>query len=116
MGTKRAAREALDELMRQAHPGSTDEHDPEHEKKLKAIQNRLSVAHNWHSMQQTFGIGILALVPSGKDVGFTNAEYAPLLIFLILVADRRSIEKTPQAEFARFLLLEDKGMTTIPLY
>lgn len=110
VGTKRAAREALDELMRQAHPESTEKHSAEYGEKLKAIQNRLSLAHNWHVMQRMLGIGVLALVPTGRDVGFTNAEYVRRLMIVIL-ANSRSIEKTPQAELAQFLkiLNEHRG-------
>lgn len=101
-GTKRAASNALDELMRQAHPECSDKHDAEYSKRLKSLRNRLSAGRNWYLMQQRFGIGILALVPCGKEVGITNAEYV-LITMLEGPTNFCSVEKTPQVAFTRFL-------------
>jgi hypothetical protein len=41
---------------------------------FKELKNRLSAGHNWHALQARFGIGILALLPVGKEVGVWNSE------------------------------------------
>lgn len=60
-------------------------------------------------MQQMFSMGISALVPSGRDVGFTHAEH--VLRVVELLPDFRSIEKMPEPALVYFLelLKEHRG-------
>ena len=46
----------------------------QHENGLKLLQNRLFSGQNWTFLQKKFGIGILALVYTGSDAGFSNTE------------------------------------------
>lgn len=76
-GTKRAAKLALERLMSEAYPEywqSTMQDAAQHEKDFKLLQDRLFNGHNWNVLQKKFGVGILALVPTGADAGFSNTE------------------------------------------
>lgn len=107
-GTKRASRKALEEEMRQAHPETAGKPSVEYNKRLNALQNRLSDGRNSYRMYERLGIGILALVPSGKDVAVTNAEYVlPLVVGHL--SDLRSVEKAPQPVFDCCLELLTSG-------
>jgi hypothetical protein len=77
VGTKRAAKLALEHLTSEAYPEHRQEimkNATQHEKDFKLLQNRLSNGQNWNALQKKFGVGILALVPTGSDAGFSNTE------------------------------------------
>jgi hypothetical protein len=46
----------------------------QHDKNFKLLQTRLSNGQDWNVLQKRFGIGILALVPTGSDAGFSSTE------------------------------------------
>jgi hypothetical protein len=79
-GTKRAAKLALERLTSEAYPEHRQEimnNVTQHEKDFKLLQNRLSNGQNWNALQKKFGVGILALVPTGSDAGFSNTSKFP---------------------------------------
>lgn len=79
-GTKRAAALALERLVSEAYPDDTLQMTEDNvqgktaqrEKRFKKLENRLSKGQNWNLLQKKFGIGILALVYTGPDAGFSN--------------------------------------------
>jgi hypothetical protein len=76
-GTKRAAKLALERLTSEAYPEHRQaimKNATQHEKDFKLLQNRLFNGQNWNALQKKFGVGILALVPTGSDAGFSNTE------------------------------------------
>jgi hypothetical protein len=77
IGPKDAAGKALRELMKEAYPDNLTgkgEESAQYHQRLKELKNRLSAGYNWHVLQARFGIGILALLPVGKEVGIWNSE------------------------------------------
>jgi hypothetical protein len=77
IGPKDAAGKALRELMKEAYPEDLPgkgEESEQYDQRLKELKNRLSAGYNWHVLQARFGIGILALLPVGKEVGIWNSE------------------------------------------
>jgi hypothetical protein len=77
IGSKDAAGKALRELMKEAYPETLlgkEEESARYDQRLKELKNRLSAGYNWHVLQARFGIGILALLPVGKEVGVLNSE------------------------------------------
>jgi hypothetical protein len=77
VGPKGAASRALEKLMEEAYPKPLQDTEMESvlcSQRSKAMKNRLSAGHNWHALQARFGIGILALLPVGKEVGVWNSE------------------------------------------
>jgi hypothetical protein len=77
IGPKDAAGKALRELMKEAYPEDLPgkgEESPQYDQRFKELKNRLSAGYNWHVLQARFGIGILALLPVGKEVGVWNSE------------------------------------------
>jgi hypothetical protein len=76
-GTKRAAKLALECLASEAYPEhrqETTKNATQYEKDFKLLQTRLSNGQNWNALQKEFGVGILVLVPTGSDAGFSNTE------------------------------------------
>jgi hypothetical protein len=72
-----AASQALERLMGEAYPKplqNTEMESAGYSQRSKELKNRLSAGHNWHAWQARFGIGILALLPVGKEVGIWNSE------------------------------------------
>ena len=70
----RADTQALADLMAESYPHlERPTHDKfvstgtEYQVKLRKLQNRLSCARKWYTLQQKFSPGILALVPCGGD-------------------------------------------------
>jgi hypothetical protein len=77
IGPKDAAGKALRELMIEAYPENLPgkaEESAQYDRRLKELKNRLSAGYNWHVLQTRFGIGILALLPVGNEVGIWNSE------------------------------------------
>jgi hypothetical protein len=77
VGPKGAASQALEKLMGEAYPKSLQDTEMESvlsSQRSKAMKNKLSTGHNWHVWQARFGIGILALLPVGKEVGVCDSE------------------------------------------
>jgi hypothetical protein len=77
VGSKGAASKALERLMGEAYSNPLQDKGMEsarYNQRLKELKNRLSAGHNWHALQARFGIGILALLPVGKEVGVWNSE------------------------------------------
>jgi hypothetical protein len=77
VGPKGAASQALERLMREAYPKPLQDMEMEsvgYSQRSKELKNRFSAGHNWHALQARFGIGILALLPVGKEVGVWNSE------------------------------------------
>ena len=77
MGPKDAAGKALRELMKEAYPedlAGKGEESAQYDQRYKELKNRLSAGYNLHVLQARFGIGILALLPVGKEVGIWNSE------------------------------------------
>jgi hypothetical protein len=77
IGPKDAAGKALRELMKEAYPEDLPgkgEESAQYDQRFKELKNRLSAGYNWHVLQARFGIGILALLPVGKEVGIWNSE------------------------------------------
>jgi hypothetical protein len=77
VGLKGAASQALERLMGEAYskpPQDTEMDNARSRQRFKELKNRLSAGHNWHALQARFGIGILALLPVGKEVGVWNSE------------------------------------------
>jgi hypothetical protein len=77
IGPKDAAGKALRELMKEAYPEDLlgkREASATYAQRLKELKNRLSAGYNWHTLQARFGIGILALLPVGKEAGIWNSE------------------------------------------
>jgi hypothetical protein len=77
IGPKDAAGKTLRELMKEAYPEDLPgkgEESARYAQRLKELKNRLSVGYNWYALQARFGIGILALLPIGKEAGFWNSE------------------------------------------
>jgi hypothetical protein len=77
VGPKGAASQALQRLMGEAYPKTLQDTEIEcarYNQRFKELKNRLSAEHNWHALQARFGIGILALLPVGKEVGVWNSE------------------------------------------
>jgi hypothetical protein len=64
----------------------------------------LAAGRNWHALQQSFSIGVLALVPTGSESGIQNSECVHLLTARH-VADSFRIERIPAAVFDAFLNL-----------
>jgi hypothetical protein len=77
VGPKGAASQALERLMGEAYSEplqDTEMESARYRQRFKELKNRLSAGHNWHALQARFGIGILALLPVGKEVGVWNSE------------------------------------------
>jgi hypothetical protein len=77
VGPKGAASKALERLMGEAYSNPLQDKEMEsarYNQGFKELKNRLSAGHNWHALQARFGIGILALLPVGKEVGVWNSE------------------------------------------
>jgi hypothetical protein len=77
VGPKGAASQALERLMGEAYSKplqDTEMESPRYRQRFKELKNRLSAGHNWHALQARFGIGILALLPVGKEVSVWNSE------------------------------------------
>jgi hypothetical protein len=77
VGPKGAASQALERLMGEAYSKplqDTEMENARYRQRFKELKNRLSAGHNWHALQAKFGIGILALLPVGKQVGVWNSE------------------------------------------
>jgi hypothetical protein len=77
MGLKDAAGKALRELMKEAYPEylpGKGEESTQFDQRFEELKNRLFAGHNWHALQARFGIGILALLPVGKEVGIWNSK------------------------------------------
>ena len=77
VGSKGAACQALERLMGEAYSEllqDTEMENARYRQRFKEFKNRLSAGHNWHALQARFGIGILALLPVGKEVGVWNSE------------------------------------------
>ncbi|KIX06959.1 uncharacterized protein Z518_04935 [Rhinocladiella mackenziei CBS 650.93] len=76
----------LDKLVQQAYPhtvGNPDEDDiqkwrEKYEAERKRLKNRLSAARNWRHAVDLFGLGIIALVPSGGDFHIQNQRFETL--------------------------------------
>ena len=77
IGPKDAAGKALRELMKEAYPehlpGKSEE-SAQYDQRFKELKNRLPAGYDWNTLQARFGIGILALLPVGKEVGIWNSE------------------------------------------
>jgi hypothetical protein len=76
-GTKLADKLALERLMSEACPEcgqAMTKKNAQHDKNFTLLQNQLSNGQNWNVLQKMFGVGILALVPTGSDAGFSNTE------------------------------------------
>jgi hypothetical protein len=76
-GNKLADKLALERLMSEACPEcgqAMTKQNAQHDKNFTLLQNRLSNGQNWNVLQKRFGVGILALVPTGSDAGFPNTE------------------------------------------
>lgn len=79
-GTKRAAALALERLVSEAYPDdrlqmtedNAQDKTTQRQKRFKKLKNRLSDGQNWNLLQERFSIGILALVYTGPDAGFSN--------------------------------------------
>jgi hypothetical protein len=72
VGPKGAASQALERLIGEAYLKplqDTEMENARYKQRFKELKNRLSAGHNWHALQARFGIGILALLPVGKEVG-----------------------------------------------
>jgi hypothetical protein len=77
VGSKGAASQALKRLMGEAYSKSLQDTEMEttrYDQRFKELKNRLSAGHNWHALQARFGIGILALLPVGKEVHVSNSK------------------------------------------
>jgi hypothetical protein len=77
VGPKGAASEALKRLLREAYPETlqtTEIERARYNQQSKELKNRLSAGRNWHALQARFGIGILALLLVGKEVGVWNSK------------------------------------------
>jgi hypothetical protein len=77
IGPKDAAGKALRELMKEAYPkclSGKGEGSAQYDQRFKELKNRLSAGYNWHVLQARFGIGILALLPAGREVGIWNSK------------------------------------------
>jgi hypothetical protein len=77
VGPKGAASEASKRLLREAYPETlqtTEIESARYNQQSKELKNRLSAGRNWHALQARFGIGILALLPVGKEVGVWNSK------------------------------------------
>jgi hypothetical protein len=77
VGPKDAASRALERLMGEAYSKSlrdTEMESTRYDQRFKELKNRLSAGHNWHALQARFGIGILAFLPVGKEVGVWNSK------------------------------------------
>ena len=77
IGPKDAAGKALRELMKEDYPEilpGKGEESAQYDQRFKELRNRLSAGYNWNALQARFGIGILALLPVGKEVGIWNSE------------------------------------------
>ena len=80
-GFGRASSQALTDLMAEAYPHLTPsprKHqvaaDDEYRKKLQSLKNRLHTARNWLMLQECFGPGVLALVPTHGEYKIQNYE------------------------------------------
>jgi hypothetical protein len=77
VGPKGAASEALKRLFGEAYSEalqSTEMESARYNQQSKELKNRPSAGRNWHALQARFGIGILALLPVGKEVGVWNSK------------------------------------------
>jgi hypothetical protein len=77
VGPKGAASEALKRLLREAYPETlqtTEIESTRYNQQSKELNNRLSAGRNWHALPARFGIGALALLPVGKEVGVWNSK------------------------------------------
>jgi hypothetical protein len=79
-GVKKAASQALKDLMLEAYPelcqrqADIAETSTEYKKKYAVLRTRLTNGRNWHTLQQKFSRGILALVSLRNSPGITNHE------------------------------------------
>lgn len=76
VGPKIAASQTLARLMEGAYPTYARDAGTEsarYKQRFKTLKNRLSAGHDWHALQARFGIGLLALFPTGKGAGYTNS-------------------------------------------
>jgi hypothetical protein len=77
VGPKGFTSYALKRLLREAYPETlqtTEIERARYNQQSKELKNRLSAGRNWHALQARFGIGILALLPVGKEVGVWNSK------------------------------------------
>jgi hypothetical protein len=71
---------ALADLMAEAYPHLEkparvqDAAGTEYGKKYSTLSHMLAAGRNWHALQQSFSVGILALVPTGSEIGIQNSE------------------------------------------
>jgi hypothetical protein len=71
---------ALADLMAEAYPHLEkpvhvqDAAGTEYGKKYSTLKHMLVAGRNWHALQKSFSIGILALVPTGSECGIQNSE------------------------------------------
>jgi len=75
-----AASLALKDMMAEAYPKvepprfQTGKVDDGYSKRLKILKNRLGSGRNWRLLQQRFGDGILALIPTDGEYRIKNSE------------------------------------------
>jgi hypothetical protein len=77
VGPKGAASQALERLMGEAYPKplqNTEMEITRYDQRFNELKNRLSAGHNWHALLARFGVGILALLPVGKEVRVSNSK------------------------------------------
>jgi hypothetical protein len=71
---------ALADLMAEAYPHLEkpvllqDAAGTEYGKKYSTLKQMLAAGRNWHALEQSYSIGILALVPTGSECGIQNSE------------------------------------------
>ncbi|KIW00337.1 uncharacterized protein PV09_08050 [Verruconis gallopava] len=71
---------ALADLMAEAYPHLDkparirDAAGTEYGKRHSSLKHMLVAGRNWHALQQAFPLGILALIPTGRECGIQNSD------------------------------------------
>lgn len=71
----RIASLVIDKMTQQAYPscgGPSGDQDGLFQIKRRSLQNKLHGATNWHTLQEEYPLGIIALVPVGKEFRIQN--------------------------------------------
>lgn len=73
----RIASLVIDKMTQQAYPscgGCSGDQEDLFQIKRRSLQNKLHCATNWHTLQEEYPLGIIALVPVGKEFRLQNQK------------------------------------------